>query len=85
MRDDWDNFSGNSVHSWTITVKASTIEKKHSSIGKLKSIAITKRNGYGNGGGRVTSVTLKGSKASKTISGTTARWDFGMRSDWFGF
>ncbi len=85
VRDDWDNFSGNSVHNWTLTIKASTIQKKHTSIGTLQSMTITKRNGYGNGGGRVTSITLKGSKGSKTISGVDARWDFGMRSDWFGF
>ena len=85
VRDDWDNFSGNKVHNWTLTVKASTIEKKHTSIGKLQSITITKRNGYGDAGGRVSSITLKGAKGSKTITGVTARWDFGMRSDWFGF
>ncbi|TXJ04696.1 MAG: SpoIID/LytB domain-containing protein [Aeromicrobium sp.] len=85
VRDDWDNFSGNKVHNWTLTVKASTIEKKYSSIGTLKTISITKRNGYGDAGGRVLSVTFKGSKGSKTITGIDARWAFGMRSDWFGF
>lgn len=85
VRDDWDDFSGNKVHNWTLTVKASTIEKKYSSIGTLKTISITKRNGYGDAGGRVLSVTFKGSKGSKTITGIDARWAFGMRSDWFGF
>ena len=85
ISDPWDGWSGNKNHAWTISVKASTIEKKYSSIGTLKSLSVTKRNGYGDMGGRVTSVKLTGSKGSKTISGVDARWAFGLKSDWFGF
>ncbi len=85
VADPWDNWSGNKNHAWSITVTASTIQKKYSSIGTLKSISITKRNGLGDQGGRVSSMTLKGSKGSKTITGVDARWAFGLRSDWFGF
>jgi len=85
VSDSWDGWSGNANHSWSISVKASTIEKKYTSIGTLKSLSITQRNGHGDMGGRVTSIKLVGSKASKTISGVDARWAFGLRSDWFGF
>ncbi len=85
VSDPWDDWSGNANHDWTITVKASTIEKAYSTIGTLKSIQVTKRNGYGDMGGRVSSLKLVGSKATKTITGTDARWAFGLRSDWFGF
>ena len=83
--DPWDGWSGNKNHAWTITVDAAKIEKANPTIGTLRSISITKRNGYGDMGGRVTSVKLTGSKATKTITGVAARWDFGLRSDWFGF
>jgi len=85
ISDPWDGWSGNKNHAWTISVKASTIEKKYPTIGTLKSLTVTKRNGYGDMGGRVTSVKLTGSKGTKTISGVDARWAFGLKSDWFGF
>ena len=85
VSDGWDGWSGNKNHDWTISVKASTIEKKYSSIGTLKSLSVTKRNGHGEDGGRVSSLKLVGSKGSKTITGVDARWAFGLRSDWFAF
>lgn len=85
VADSWDDWSGNANHSWSVSVKASTIEKKYTAIGTLKSMSITQRNGHGDMGGRVTSIKLVGSKASKTISGVDARWAFGLKSDWFGF
>lgn len=84
VSDPWDNWSGNKMHAWTQKVSASTIQSKYS-IGTLRSITITRRNGHGDQGGRVLSLTLKGSKASKTITGVDARWAFGLKSDWFGF
>ncbi|AXT84132.1 SpoIID/LytB domain-containing protein [Aeromicrobium sp. A1-2] len=85
VSDPWDDWSGNKNHSWKISVSASKIEKAYSSIGTLKSLQVTKRNGLGDMGGRVSSLKLVGSKSTKTISGTDARWAFGLRSDWFGF
>jgi SpoIID/LytB domain protein len=83
--DPWDDWSGNANHDWTINVKASTIESHYASIGTLRSMEVTKRNGHGDMGGRVSSLKLVGSKASVTISGVDARFAFGLRSDWFGF
>ena len=85
VKDTWDNWSGNANHAWTKKVSASTIQSKYSSIGTLKSMRVTKRNGHGDWGGRVTSLELKGSKGTKTISGNDARWAFGLRSNWFTF
>ena len=85
VKDPWDDWSGNANHDWTKSVSASTIQSKYSSIGTLKSMRVTKRNGYGDWGGRVTSLELKGSKGTKTISGNDARWAFGLRSNWFTF
>jgi SpoIID/LytB domain protein len=85
VSDPWDNWSGNANHSWSKSVKASTIEAKYPKIGTLKSLQVTKRNGYGDLGGRVTSLKLVGSKATTTISGDDARFAFGLRSNWFTF
>ncbi|MGH3458639.1 SpoIID/LytB domain-containing protein, partial [Aeromicrobium sp.] len=85
VRDSWDDWSGNANHYWTKSVSASTIQRKYSSIGTLKSLRVTKRNGYGAWNGRVTSLELRGSKSTKTISGNDARWAFGLRSNWFTF
>jgi SpoIID/LytB domain protein len=83
--DPYDGQSDNPNHVWTTTLTASTVEKAYPSIGTLKTITITKRDGGGVWGGRVTSMTLVGSKKSQTISGTTARSAFGLRSTWFRF
>jgi SpoIID/LytB domain protein len=85
VSDGWDDWSGNANHDWTKSVSASTIQSKYSSIGTLKSMKVTKRNGHGDWGGRVVSLELVGSKATKTISGNTARTAFGLRSNWFTF
>ena len=85
VKDLWDDWSGNANHDWTKSVSASKIQSEYPSIGTLKSMRVTKRNGFGAWGGRVTSLELKGSKATKTISGNDARWAFGLRSNWFTF
>ncbi len=85
VADPWDNWSGNSRHSWTIAVSAAKIAAKYSSIGTLKALQVTSRNGYGDWGGRVTGLKLIGSAGSKTITGNDARWAFGLRSNWFAF
>jgi SpoIID/LytB domain protein len=85
VKDSWDDWSGNKNHDWTKSVSASTIQKKYSSIGTLRSMKVTKRNGFGDWGGRVTSLELRGSKGTKTISGDDARWAFGLRSNRFTF
>ncbi len=85
VSDPWDGWSGNANHSWTKSVSASTIQSKYPAIGTLKSMQVTKRNGHGDWGGRVTSLELKGSKGTKTISGNDARSAFGLRSNWFTF
>ena len=81
--DGYDDWSGNSVHDWTKSVSASTLEKKYPTIGTLKSLTITKRTGGGDWGGRVSSLALKGSRATKTITGNDARAVLALRSNWF--
>ena len=83
--DSTDGWSGNANHSWTQTVKASAIQAKYPTIGTLKSMKVTKRNGFGDYDGRVTTLELVGSKGTKTITGDQARTAFGLKSNWFTF
>jgi SpoIID/LytB domain protein len=85
VADPWDDWSGNSRHSWSVSVSAAKIADEYPSIGTLKSMQVTSRNGYGDWGGRVRGLKLVGTKATKTISGNDARWAFGLRSNWFTF
>lgn len=83
--DAYDGWSGNPNHTWTLTAHASKLEAKYPTIGTLTSVTVTQRNGLGDWGGRVDSVTLKGSKASKVISGADMRSVLGLKSTWFRF
>ncbi|WP_332661753.1 SpoIID/LytB domain-containing protein [Aeromicrobium sp.] len=85
VSDTWDNWSGNANHTWTKSVSAATIEKAYPAIGTLKQLKITNRNGYGDWGGRVSTISLVGSSSTVTISGDQARWAFGLKSNWFRF
>jgi SpoIID/LytB domain protein len=64
------------------TIKTSKIEAKYPKIGKLKSITL-QRDGKGLWGGRVTQVTLTGSKASQKIAGTSFKSALGLRETLF--
>ena len=85
--DSYDDFAGNPVHNWTISIAAATVEKKWPTIGTLATINVTKRTGgyKADMGGRVVSAILKGSKGSKTVTGNDLRFALGLRSNWFGF
>ncbi|MCW2831055.1 MAG: hypothetical protein JWP31_1747 [Aeromicrobium sp.] len=85
LSDPYDDFAGNPHHSWTTTVAATTIQRAYPSIGTLRRLEITKRTGYGDLGGRVSSIKLVGSSATVTITGTQARFAFGLKSHWFAF
>jgi SpoIID/LytB domain protein len=85
VSDPWDNWSGNANHAWTTTVTAAKIEKAYPTIGTLKQLKVTKRTGSGDWGGRVSTLSVVGSKKTLTIKGDDARWAFGLKSNWFRF
>ena len=73
-----DPYDASTNQVWATAVKTSTIEKKWPKIGTLKSISL-KRDGKGRWGGRVTEVTLTGSKGTQTMKGTTFKSALGLR------
>jgi stage II sporulation protein D len=83
--DPYDGFSGNPMHTWTTTLTKAAIQNAYSSLGTLKRVLVTRRDGHGDWYGHVESMTLDGSKKDVTLSGDAFRSKFGLRSSWFRF
>ncbi len=81
--DPYDDWSGNSVHDWSVSLSAAAVSRAWPSIGRLRTIHVTSRDGNGQWNGRVWSMTLVGSRDRATVSGDTFRSRFGLRSSWF--
>ncbi len=69
-------------HHWTDTVSASSLQRSYPAIGTLQSVSVT-RDGNGTGGGRVTSVVLRGSTGTVTISGSAFASAAGLKGVWW--
>jgi stage II sporulation protein D len=83
-QDPYDGLVQSSVHSWTTTVAASSISSAFgNSLGTLRALVVNDRDGNGQWGGRITSLTLRGTKGDVTLTGADFRYDFGLRSEWF--
>lgn len=83
--DPYDGWSGNPYHSWSTSLSAAAIAKHWPSIGALTSIQVTGRDGHGAWGGRVLSMSLRGSKGAVTVTGDAFRNALGLRSTWLDF
>ncbi len=83
QKDPYDGWSGNAVHTWSVKISSRAIERKWPSLGNLTSIAVDQRDGHGQWGGRVETLTLGGSKHDVTMTGDTFRLTLGLRSTWF--
>jgi stage II sporulation protein D len=82
-QDPYDGLIANSAHAWTTTVSAAALESLAPSIGRLKDLEVTGRDGNGTWGGRVTGIQLVGSTASATVDPTTFEFGLGLRSTWW--
>lgn len=71
QRDDWDGVVQNSVHSWKAALRASDLERKFPSLGTLKRIRVTARDGNGEWGGRVKTVVLEGVSSTGAATSVT--------------
>ena len=83
--DPYDAWAGNPVHSWSVTFTDADIEARYPAIGDLERIIVAARDGNGEWGGRVVSLTFVGSRDRVTVSGDSARATLGLRSTWFTF
>ncbi|MFA5891128.1 MAG: SpoIID/LytB domain-containing protein [Actinomycetota bacterium] len=73
-------------HDWDGVVTVADVVAKWPEIGGLTGVDVTKRNGYGEWGGRVNEMKLVGTKGEVTLSGGDWRSAFsgaGVRSNWF--
>lgn len=68
---------------WTKALSTSTIQKAFPSVGTLKSVQVTQRDGDGSWGGRVDQVKIVGSKGSVSVAGGTFRSTFGLKERLF--
>jgi hypothetical protein len=70
-------------HNWSASIPVSSIESAFPQLGSLQAVSVTRRNGLGDGGGRVLEVVLQGTSGSVTRTGAEFRAAFALRSDWF--
>ena len=85
QKDPYDGWAGNPVHTWTVQLDDGVLERTWPAVGDLRRIAVTKRDGNGDWGGRVSSLTLSGTGGKVTVSGDTFRTLLGLRSTWVTF
>ena len=81
--DPYDGVTGSTAHTWTTTLTAAAIQRKYPSLGTLRRIVVTQRDGNGEWYGRVEKLTLDGTKADVALTGSGFRSAFGLRSQWF--
>ncbi|WP_300679183.1 SpoIID/LytB domain-containing protein [Nocardioides sp.] len=83
MADPYDNWTGNSQHSWTVTINPATVARAWPKIGRLTAVQVLSRDGNGDWGGRVLSLRLTGSTGTTTVDGSTFRSVLGLKSTYF--
>ncbi|KQZ75281.1 hypothetical protein ASD66_02630 [Nocardioides sp. Root151] len=83
--DPYDDWSGNANHDWRIELDVSRIEKAWPTIGNLRQIRVTSRDGHGQWQGRIERMTLVGGTRSVTIGGDEFRSRLGLKSTWVSF
>ena len=84
QQDPYDGLVPSSVHSWATSVSAQAIQQAYGAqIGRLQALVVTGRDGNGQWGGRITTLTLRGSSGSVDLTGSEFRYAFGLRSEWF--
>ena len=81
QQDPYEGSSGNPNANWTTTVTSAQIEKAWPQVGTLTNLSFA-RDGNGDLGGRVTSVTLTGSQGTLKVTGEDFRFLLGLRSTW---
>ncbi len=82
VRDLGDDLAANTDRTWTKLLDRREVEARYA-LGRLEAIQVLERNGLGDDGGRVTTMRLIGTLATKELRGSEFRDHWGLRSDWF--
>jgi SpoIID/LytB domain protein len=77
------NGACNSSHTWKVAIPVTSIQSTWPQLGTLQSIAVTSRNGNGDWGGRVLSMTLVGTSQNVVVTGDQFAAAFNLLSNWF--
>jgi len=85
QKDPYDGWSGNSMHRWSVRISTAELESAYPQLGRLQAIRVTKRDGHGSWGGRVSELVLAGSGSRVRLTGDDLRWKYGLPSTWFTF
>ena len=85
IEDPYDDWAGNPVHDWTTRLADTAIERAWPKVGDVTGLTVTRRDGNGEWGGRVASLTIRGATGSVVVSGDTFRSLLGLRSTWVTF
>ncbi len=78
-----DATSLNPRYNWSVTLTAAQVQGKYPSIGTFTGLTVLARNGYGEWGGRVTSIRVEGTSGSTTVTGDQFKSAFGFTSNLF--
>ncbi|MCU1392364.1 MAG: hypothetical protein JWM34_792 [Ilumatobacteraceae bacterium] len=81
--DDGDAVAGNAGHTWTTTLDPAAVAAAYPAIGSYSGLTVLTRDGNGEWGGRVLTMTVDGSAGSVNVTGDAFRSKFGLKSAWF--
>ncbi len=83
VQDAGDAVASNPNHNWQTSISTAAVEAAYPSIGSLVRFDVTKRNGLGADGGRVTEMKIVGTSSTVTVTGNQFRSALGLKADWF--
>ena len=78
-----DATSGNPNYNWSTTLTAAQIQSAYPAIGTFTGLTVLARTGYGDWGGRVTTIRVEGTSGTTTVSGDSFKGTFGLKSNLF--
>jgi peptidoglycan hydrolase-like amidase len=81
--DPWDGVVRSVDHLWHAAITPRQITRQWPRLGRLRGIAVHRRDGHGDWGGRVLSVRLIGTKQTITVSGDAFSAAMRLRDSWW--
>lgn len=82
VRDEGDDIAANPHHSWIVAVPRARLENGRR-LGSFRGASVLARDGFGEGGGRVTQLQLQFTGGNALVSGAEFMKSLGLKSSWF--